>query len=381
MAANAHVNSFLHAVRAQLAATPPRNHSPLSPKADFWHWVRAALAFRAIHARSNGLTDADGSALPITAVDPAGLPEGRSGSSLSPGPLGRVRIGDVAAIAHVGSRFVDTVYCYVYFRVGTAPVAEVLTVGTFLKAQQRMDAFTWPERDLGAWLVTIARNLVADHLKSSRFRLEGATRETLDAGEGEHSPEEPLQGSRSSAALIEAVRRLNPQQQECVTLRFLLGLSVAETARVMGKNEVAIKTLQYRAVRTLTRLLPSAPAEPSAPHVSGHPDRSTPDSAGELPELPLTAPDRSDPWGSPGSSSTGTVRTRRRADAFAQVLAETEETTSPTPTAASDTELLDLARHLGEIGTRFRSAAVFRTTLLNQLRGVAESSGDSEQPS
>ncbi|PWK70995.1 RNA polymerase sigma-70 factor (TIGR02952 family) [Streptomyces sp. CG 926] len=378
MAANAHVNSFLHAVRAQLAATPPRNHSPLSPKSDFWHWVRAALAFRAIHAESDGLTDADGSALPITAVDPTGLPEGRSGSSLAPGPLGRVRIGDVAAIAHVGSRFVDTVYCYVYFRVGTAPTAEALTVGTFLKAQQRLYAFTWSERDLGAWLVTIARNLVADHLKSSRFRLEGATRDTPGVGDGENSPEESLQGSRSNAALIEAVRRLNPQQQECVTLRFLLGLSVAETARVMGKNEVAIKTLQYRAVRTLTRLLPTRPAEPSAPHVSGHPDRSTPDSAGELPPA---APDRSDPWGSPGSSSTGTVRTRRRADAFAQVLAETEETTSPTPTAASDTELLDLAHHLGEIGTRFRSAAVFQTRLLNQLRAVAESSGDSEQPS
>ncbi|MGW2584818.1 sigma factor-like helix-turn-helix DNA-binding protein, partial [Streptomyces virginiae] len=38
--------------------------------------------------------------------------------------------------------------------------------------------------------------------------------------------------------------------------RFLQGLSVAETARVMGKNEGAIKTLQYRAVRTLTQLLP-----------------------------------------------------------------------------------------------------------------------------
>ncbi|MFF8360313.1 sigma factor-like helix-turn-helix DNA-binding protein, partial [Streptomyces chartreusis] len=40
------------------------------------------------------------------------------------------------------------------------------------------------------------------------------------------------------------------------TLRFLQGLSVAETARVMGKNEGAIKTLQYRAVHALVRLLP-----------------------------------------------------------------------------------------------------------------------------
>ncbi|MEU9348984.1 sigma factor-like helix-turn-helix DNA-binding protein, partial [Streptomyces sp. NPDC048278] len=57
-------------------------------------------------------------------------------------------------------------------------------------------------------------------------------------------------------ALLDAVRRLNPQQQECVTLRFLQGLSVAETAHLMGKKEAAIRILQYRAVRTLGRLLP-----------------------------------------------------------------------------------------------------------------------------
>ena len=39
-------------------------------------------------------------------------------------------------------------------------------------------------------------------------------------------------------------------------LRFLQGYSVAETAHAMGKNEGAIKALQYRAVRALHRLLP-----------------------------------------------------------------------------------------------------------------------------
>jgi RNA polymerase sigma-70 factor, ECF subfamily len=39
-------------------------------------------------------------------------------------------------------------------------------------------------------------------------------------------------------------------------LRFLQGLSVAETAQAMGKNDGAIKALQYRAIRSLGRLLP-----------------------------------------------------------------------------------------------------------------------------
>jgi RNA polymerase sigma-70 factor, ECF subfamily len=33
-------------------------------------------------------------------------------------------------------------------------------------------------------------------------------------------------------------------------------MSVAETAQIMGKNEGAIKALQYRAVKSLARLLP-----------------------------------------------------------------------------------------------------------------------------
>jgi RNA polymerase sigma-70 factor (ECF subfamily) len=40
-------------------------------------------------------------------------------------------------------------------------------------------------------------------------------------------------------------------------LRFLHGLSVAETAEVMGKKSGAVKALQYRAVRSLARMLPS----------------------------------------------------------------------------------------------------------------------------
>ncbi|MEU9760140.1 ECF subfamily RNA polymerase sigma factor, BldN family [Streptomyces sp. NPDC047985] len=168
----------------------------------------------------------------------------------------RAQAGEAEAFGRLYDQYSDTVYRYIYYRVGGKATAEDLTSETFLRALRRISTFTWQGRDFGAWLVTIARNLVADHFKSSRFRLEVTTGEMLDANEVERSPEDSVLESLSNAALLQAVRRLNPQQQECVTLRFLQGLSVAETARVMGKNEGAIKTLQYRAVRTLARLLP-----------------------------------------------------------------------------------------------------------------------------
>ncbi|WP_306322965.1 MULTISPECIES: ECF subfamily RNA polymerase sigma factor, BldN family [unclassified Streptomyces] len=168
----------------------------------------------------------------------------------------RAQDGEADAFGRLYDQYSDTVYRYIYYRVGGKATAEDLTSETFLRALRRIGTFTWQGRDFGAWLVTIARNLVADHFKSSRFRLEVTTGEMLDANEVERSPEDSVLESLSNAALLDAVRRLNPQQQECVTLRFLQGLSVAETARAMNKNEGAIKTLQYRAVRTLARLLP-----------------------------------------------------------------------------------------------------------------------------
>lgn len=213
--------------------------------------------------RERGFTGVAGRAARTGTTEPARPARGSGYGTAREGEAGRIMAlvelaqdGDGEAFAQLYDNYLDTVYRYIYYRVGGRAIAEDLTSETFLRALRRIGTFTWQGRDFGAWLVTIARNLVADHFKSSRFRLEVTTGEMLDANEVEASPEDCVLESLSNAALLDAVRRLNPQQQECVTLRFLQGLSVAETARIMGKNEGAIKTLQYRAVRTLARLLP-----------------------------------------------------------------------------------------------------------------------------
>lgn len=71
------------------------------------------------------------------------------------------------------------------------------------------------------------------------------------------SPEESVLTGITNAALADTVRTLRPDQQECLVLRFLQGLSVRETALTMGRNEGAVKALQHRAVRALARHLPA----------------------------------------------------------------------------------------------------------------------------
>ncbi len=172
----------------------------------------------------------------------------------------RAQAGDSQAFGLIYDRYIETVFRFIYFRVGNRQLAEDLTSDTFLRALKRIGSFTWQGRDLGAWLVTIARNLVADHFKSGRYRLEVTTGDVLDAEREdrgpEGSPEAAVVDHITNVALLTAVKQLNPEQQECIVLRFLQGFSVAETAQAMNKNEGAIKALQYRAVRALARLLP-----------------------------------------------------------------------------------------------------------------------------
>lgn len=168
----------------------------------------------------------------------------------------RARDGDAEAFGSLYDHYVELVYRYVYYRVGSHSLTEDLTSETFLRALRRIRDFHWQGKDFGAWLVTIARNLVADHFKSGRYRLEICTAELLEPDRPQEGPERAVLDSMTNRTLLAAVRRLGSEQQECVVLRFLHGLSVAETALIMGKKTGAIKALQYRAVRSLARMLP-----------------------------------------------------------------------------------------------------------------------------
>ncbi|OLF07092.1 RNA polymerase subunit sigma-70 [Actinophytocola xinjiangensis] len=165
--------------------------------------------------------------------------------------------GDKSAFAALYDRYVDVVFRYVLFRVGDRELAEDVTSETFLRALRRITSISYQGRDVGAWFVTIARNLVLDHVKSSRFRLEVATAEVDDSQRVEVGPEQQVLSTLTRATLLECVSKLGDDQRECIVLRFLQGLSVAETARIMARNEGAVKALQHRAVRRLAQLLPT----------------------------------------------------------------------------------------------------------------------------
>lgn len=193
-----------------------------------------------------------------TAVVPAQRPAPGHAAAGTWALLEQAQAGDTEAFAAIYRHYRETVLRFVYVRVGDRPLAEDLTADVFLRAFRRLGSVTWQGRDLGAWLVTIARNLVVDHFKSGRYQREITVPEMADADRVDddrlNDPARTAVDAIGNRALAAAIDQLNDEQRQCILLRFFEECSVAETARRMDKNEGAIKALQYRATRALARM-------------------------------------------------------------------------------------------------------------------------------
>ena len=182
-------------------------------------------------------------------------------SSGDPEVVEQVRLaqeGSAHAFALLYDRYVDQIFAYVYHRVGHRQTAEDLVGDVFLRALRRISTFKWQGVDFGAWLMTIARNRVHDHFKSARFRLEATVEEVFDSPveHGTDNPEQAVLTADLTQQVHDAIRQLKGEQAEVLYLRFIQHLNVAETAAVMGKTDGAIKALQYRALKSLAKLMP-----------------------------------------------------------------------------------------------------------------------------
>lgn len=192
-------------------------------------------------------------------------PEQAAGDPAVVDLVARAQQGDEQAFAGLYDRYVDSIFAYVYHRVGQRQTAEDLTGDVFVRALRRIDTFRWKGVDFGAWLMTIARNRVHDYFKSARFRLEAPVDEVFDsphAAPGPYDPEGAALTEEAAQAVHTALRELKGEQAEVLYLRFLRHFNVTETAQAMGKTEGAIKALQYRALKALQKRLPDGVLNP-----------------------------------------------------------------------------------------------------------------------
>ena len=166
------------------------------------------------------------------------------------------RTGDKEAFGLLYDHYNSSVFRFLYYRTRSTSLAEDLTSETFFRALRSMNNFRWQGKDFGAWLMTIARNLATDHFKAGRTRLEQTTEDMGLHDDTTESPESTVLSALTNEMLLTALQQLPVEQQDGLVMRFLQGMSIAETASVLQRSEGAVKQLQLRGVRNLAKLMP-----------------------------------------------------------------------------------------------------------------------------
>src|SRR5712691_4881479 len=138
------------------------------------------------------------------------------------------------------------IYRFVYSKVRNREESEDLTSQIFMKAMRGVD----DKRDkhsIRKWLFQVARTTIADYWRAY-YRGSTSSLETLlEAGlEGPIKDEHFVNDSDHLELVNYILGALPERDREVLTCRFLLKLSIRETALRMGITETNAKVLQFR---------------------------------------------------------------------------------------------------------------------------------------
>lgn len=158
-----------------------------------------------------------------------------------------------SAWVEIYDRYYPRIFRHIYYRTRNHSVSEDLAAQVFLEAAKGIKSFRYQGVPLEAWLYRIAHNLVVDHWRRVRSRSLPESLDRVSVASGEDQVDSMV----TRLDIMASLARLTADQQQVIVLRFLEGLPIAEVARILGKGEGAIKSLQSRGLASLRRLLSS----------------------------------------------------------------------------------------------------------------------------
>jgi RNA polymerase sigma-70 factor (ECF subfamily) len=168
------------------------------------------------------------------------------------------QLADPQAFDGIYLLYADRVYRFLAARLGNTEAAEEVTAQVFLRLIEKIHQYQMAPKDnaaiFTAWLYRLAYNKMVDVLRRQKYHQHMSIQvaETIPHGQ---PMAEVVEERIEFEHIMEKLQLLNDQQRQVILLRFLEGLSIAETAQIMDKSEGAIKALQHRSLESLRRFL------------------------------------------------------------------------------------------------------------------------------
>jgi RNA polymerase sigma-70 factor (ECF subfamily) len=148
--------------------------------------------------------------------------------------------------------YADLIYYYVYKSVEHHEDAEDLTAEIFLKAVQAVEQRS--PREMKQWLFQVMRTTIVDYWRERPRVLVYSLEALRDAGWDTQAQEVPTSSSRLTDQVRRLLEALPHHYREVLIDRFLLGLSIRETALRMQLTVANVKVLQLRALKRAAEL-------------------------------------------------------------------------------------------------------------------------------
>ena len=164
--------------------------------------------------------------------------------------LDMIAAGDKSAFGTLYERYVDAIYRYILFQVGSNHhEAEDLTEDVFLRTFKLVLKKRKRNASFKALVYRIAHNLVIDRYRTHKTSVSIDQIEELK--DANPHPESFVQTKELSQELADAISQLKPKMQKVIVLRFIVGTNTTETAEIMGISESYVRVLQFRALNAL----------------------------------------------------------------------------------------------------------------------------------
>ncbi len=161
------------------------------------------------------------------------------------------RSGNSEAFSFLYNQNVNRIYNYIFYRVGSEHDAEDITSRVFYRAFGHITRYEDKGVPFSAWLYRIAHNLIANWHRDRQRRKEVSLDDQPEIPHRVDLPETWIEKKQEMELLLRGIRRLAPERQQLILLKFLDDLSNAEIAVIMGRTEGAIKSLYHRALIAL----------------------------------------------------------------------------------------------------------------------------------
>lgn len=166
----------------------------------------------------------------------------------------RARNLDPEAFGQLYDMYYDSIYKYAYFKCGNQADAEDLASQVFTGALRTIKNFSWRKATFASWLFRIAHNVVVDYWRKRGQSVTEPIENHAGIADGTDVARTVVKSLQYEKVRL-AMGLLADDQSQVLTLRFINGLSIQETASALDKTVGAIKAQQFRAVAKLRELL------------------------------------------------------------------------------------------------------------------------------